>query len=97
MINSPGDESPARDPFAPPAVPVEVECLHCGQRYMSDKIRFVPRESGKPGEGDWVCPTPGCGAPGFGFDILPTDKNYRDEYGGWETCDDDEDVEDEPE
>lgn len=37
------------------------------------------------GEGwHWVCPTPGCGAAGFGFDILPTDPEWKDEHGnGW--------------
>ena len=76
---NPSDESEA--PFAPPEVPVEVECLHCGETYQSDQMQL--RYEGPDGELAWVCATPGCGALGFGFDILPTDPNYRDENGGW--------------
>ena len=31
--------------------------------------------------GFWCCPTPGCDGKGFGFDIFPTDPDYRDEEG----------------
>jgi len=85
------------DPFRPPAVPVEVQCLHCGEEYESYRIEW--REStgpdGRP-QGFWCCPTPGCDGKGFGFDILPTDPTYRDERGGW-CCDDCEDEEEDDE
>ena len=44
--------------------------------------------------GFWCYPTPGCGGVGFGFDILPTDPDYRDERGGWMHCDDEYDEDD---
>jgi len=81
------------DPFRPPEVSIEVHCLHCDREYDSYLIewREQPDASGRP-SGFWCCPTPGCNGLGFGFDILPTDPNYRDERGGW--CCDDEDDED---
>ena len=84
------------DPFHPPEMPVEVQCLHCGQEYDSYRIEWL-EGIGPDGriEGFWCCPIPGCDGKGFGFDILPTDPNYRDERGGW-CCDDgDDDEEDE--
>ncbi len=82
---------PDDDPFRPPAVPTMVGCLHCGREYESYLIewRVGINGEGKP-EGFCCCPTPGCHGLGFGFDILPTDRNYRDENGGW-YCDDEED------
>jgi len=77
------------DPFRPPDVPTEVRCLHCDREYDSSQI--VWRESlDENGEtvGFWCCPTPDCDGRGFGFDILPTDPEYRDERGGWVSCDD---------
>ena len=61
------------DPFGPPAVPVDVECLHCGERYSSGEM-----ESRRWADGirRWSCPTPGCDGAGFGFDI------HRVEEGG---------------
>lgn len=90
MTHDPFD--PEADCFKPPAAPVEVECLHCGMRYTSDLIEWRV-ETAPDGDlhGFWCCPTPGCGGCGFGFDILPTDPNYRDEHGGWVSFDDDED------
>jgi hypothetical protein len=89
MTDDPLD--PSDDPFGPPEIPVEVECLHCGQQYQSHLIewRIETDADGNP-HGFWCCPTPGCGGKGFGFDILPTDQNYRDEHGGWMHCDEDE-------
>jgi len=90
MSDNPLD--PKGDPFGPPEVSVEVQCLHCGETYDSYLIewRVHPDADGKP-HGFWCCPTPGCGGMGFGFDILPTDPEYRDERGGWvydeEECD----------
>jgi hypothetical protein len=75
---------PQSDPFHPPDIPTEVECLHCGESYESYLIewRVQPDADGKQ-HGFWCCPTPGCDGMGFGFDILPTDPEYRDERGGW--------------
>lgn len=80
------------DPFRPPEVAVAVQCLHCGEEYESYLIEW---REGACGDGEvrgfWCCPTPGCDGIGFGFDILPTDPNYRDERGGW-VWDDDSDA-----
>ena len=86
---------PTNDPFGPPEVPVEVECLHCGQQYQSHLIEWrIETDADGNLHGFWCCPTPGCGGMGFGFDILPTDPNYRGEHGGWVQCDDDYDEDD---
>lgn len=87
---------PERDCFKPPALPVEVHCLHCHQEYDSYLIEWRIEE-GRDGtkHGFWCCPTPGCDGRGFGFDIFPTDPEYRDADGDkmW-TDDDDEDDDD---
>jgi hypothetical protein len=74
--------SPEGDPFHPPAIPIEVGCLHCGQSYDSYLIewRIETDADGKP-HGFWCCPTPNCGGRGFGCDIFPTDPDYVDEDG----------------
>ena len=91
--NKPSDKD--ADPFGPPEQPVEVGCLHCGGIFMSDQItwRIEPDHEGKP-LGLWCCPDPTCDGAGFGIDLLPTDPNYQDEYGGWVYDDDEEDEED---
>jgi hypothetical protein len=73
---------PNTDPFKPPAIPTEVFCLHCQQTYESYLIEWRA-ETGADGKagGFWCCPTPGCGGCGFGFDIFPTDPDYRTEDG----------------
>jgi hypothetical protein len=70
------------DPFKPPAIPTEVGCLHCGKTFESYLIewRISTGADGKE-RGFWCCPTPGCDGRGFGFDLLPTDPEYRDENG----------------
>lgn len=89
MSDNPLD--PTGDPFGPPEVSVEVECLHCGQQYQSHLIEWrIETSADGDLHGFWCCPTPDCSGKGFGFDILPTDPNYRDERGGWVHCDDDE-------
>ena len=55
------------DPFHPPRQPCDVFCVHCGQQYSSDKMRW--QRIG--GRGFWCCPTPGCDGVGFQFDIFP--------------------------
>lgn len=86
---------PAGDPFGPPKVSTLVGCLHCQEIYESYLIewRLEPDRHGQMC-GWWCCPTPGCDGKGFGFDILPTDRDYEDERGGWVRCDDDEDFDD---
>jgi len=87
MIYDPLD--PDGDPFKPPAVPTEVCCLHCGEEYDSYLIEWrVETSPDGSKHGFWCCPTPGCDGRGFGFDILPTDPEYRDERGGWVQMDD---------
>jgi len=82
---------PQDDCFKPPETPVEVECLHCGRRYMSSLIEWRIETSADGAlQGFWCCPTPDCGGCGFGFDILPTDPDYHDEHGGWVSFDDDD-------
>ncbi len=87
---------PDADCFKPPAVPTEVGCLHCQQTYDSYLIewRVYTASDGSP-HGFWCCPTPDCDGKGFGFDIFPTDPDYRDEDGNRMWCGDDEDEEDE--
>ena len=89
---------PNNDPFHPPELPIEVECLHCGQEYDSYLIEWREEldAEGKV-HGFWCCPTPGCDGKGFGFDILPTDPDYRDERGGWVSFDDEDEEFDEDE
>ncbi len=88
--------NPDTDPFRPPAIPTEVWCLHCGREYESYLIEWHEKVDGR-GEvqGFWCCPTPGCGGKGFGFDIFPTDPEYRGEDGEpmWFDDDSDEDGE----
>lgn len=81
------------DSFHPPAIPIEVCCLHCGKEYESYLIYWkkFKGESGTPGF--WCCPIPGCGGMGFGFDIFPTDPDYRNEQGERMWFDDEEDSE----
>lgn len=90
MIYDPLD--PDGDPFKPPEISTEVSCLHCGEEYDSYLIEWrVETLPDGSKHGFWCCPTPGCDGRGFGFDILPTDPEYRDERGGWVMDDEDED------
>lgn len=73
--------NPETDPFRPPAIPVEVCCLHCGHEYESYLIEWRQDEGEASHHGHWCCPTEGCDGRGFGFDIFPTDPEYRDEHG----------------
>ena len=87
---------PSDDPFGPPEVSVEVECLHCGQQYESYRIEWrIKTDADGNQHGFWCCPMPDCDGKGFGFDILPTDPNYHDERGGWVHCDEEDYDEDE--
>ena len=93
--------NPETDPFRPPAIPVEVCCLHCGHEYESYLIEWR-NDAEDPSHGYWCCPTEGCDGRGFGFDIFPTDPEYRDEHGhamwidaGYGHADDDTHADDE--
>jgi hypothetical protein len=87
--------NPDTDPFKPPAIPVEVGCLHCGREFDSYLIEWrVHTSSGGLQHGFWCCPTPGCDGKGFGFDLLPTDPNYTDENGERLWCEDEGDDQD---
>jgi hypothetical protein len=89
------EPDPEKDPFGPPAIPTEVECLHCGKQYDSYLIEWRIETGGDGARhGFWCCPTPGCSGMGFGCDILPVDPHYRDERGGWVWDDEDEEGDD---
>ncbi|MEX0885318.1 MAG: hypothetical protein WD009_02660 [Phycisphaeraceae bacterium] len=87
--------NPETDPFRPPDIPTEVFCLHCRQEYESYLMEW--REEAFEGrlDGAWCCATEGCSGRGFGFDIFPTDPDYRGPDGQpmWEDdeLDDEED------
>jgi hypothetical protein len=90
--------SPEGDPFHPPAIPIEVGCLHCGQTYESYLIEWrIETCSDGSQHGFWCCPTPGCGGRGFGCDIFPTDPDWVDEEGNkiWFSDDEEDDESDE--
>lgn len=84
------------DCFKPPAEPTEVGCLHCQGIFMSDQMTYrIDTNADGEKHGFWCCPDPTCDGKGFGFDLLPTDPNYRDENGdGWVFYDDDEEDDD---
>lgn len=85
----------SRDSMAPPRVPCECSCLHCGRVFMSDLMWFQ-RVIGDPSgfDGYWMCPTPNCGGAGFAFDIFPIDPDHPANEG-WHSFDDDEEFDDE--
>jgi hypothetical protein len=80
-VSEPEDDRD-RDPFGPPPTPTLVGCLHCHQEYESYLIerRLEPDVNGVP-RWWWCCPTDGCDGKGFGFDILPCDRDWTDENG----------------
>jgi hypothetical protein len=83
---------PDSDPFAPPKIPTQVCCLHCGEEFDSYLIQWrVKTRADGTQHGFWCCPTPGCDGVGFGCDLLPTDPDYQDEHGGWVHDEDDTD------
>jgi hypothetical protein len=76
--------------MGPPKQSVEVHCIHCGNVYMSDQIRWKPDPKGPDG-GWWVCPIDGCDGAGFCFDIYPTDRDVAAQFGVHIFDDDEED------
>src|SRR5437763_9972907 len=90
--HQPHDDVPAPDDdaMAPPKVPCECYCLHCGRVFMSDQMWFQRVINDPQGfEGFWMCPTPNCGGAGFTFEIFPTDPTHP-ANAGWHTFDDEE-------
>ena len=76
---------PQEDGMHPPSIPQLVECVECGEEYDSWRIEWrVTRDAAGRVHGWWVCPVPGCGGAGFGFDIWPVDY---DETGTWTDSD----------
>ena len=69
--------NPETDPFRPPDIPTEVFCLHCRQEYESYLMEWREHQHNGQTDGAWCCPTEGCAGQGFGFDIFPTDPDYR--------------------
>lgn len=57
------------DGFGPPNPPREVKCLHCGSKYMSDKMLYEERD----GMELWWCAVLSCDGAGYGFDIFDAD------------------------
>lgn len=89
-VNTFGKPDPSSEElFAPPAVPIKVKCLHCGGRYLSDKMRleYRPRMQHLICEslGDgftrlgplWWCKNAGCDGAGFGHDLHPVAGRKR--------------------
>lgn len=61
ITRKPPDHS---DPFKPPTPPVEVICLHCGERYCSNLMRWDGLHE------LWVCKNwPICNGAGVAFDV----------------------------
>lgn len=83
-IPPPSSPDPDTDPFRPPDIPTEVQCIRCGHEFESYLIEWRKwRERGED-FGAWCCPTPDCAGRGFGFDLLPTDPDYDSEQrAGW--------------
>ena len=78
------------DSFAPPTVPCECHCLHCGRTFSSEGIWFQQVINDPQGfKGFWMCPTPNCSGAGFTFDIFPTDPSHPANEG-WHYDDEDE-------
>lgn len=92
-LEIPEELSEAFDGFPPPDEPIVVACLHCGERYMSD--RMIPPSGPRlpvMHEGMWWCATPGCDAGGFGIDIFPVDPTWKDPKGLLHILEDDDDI-----
>ena len=71
------------DGFGPPEKPINVKCLHCGDRYSSDEmvlayrpqfqhpmVMMLGRDADRIGA-LWWCKNLRCDGAGLGFDIHP--------------------------
>ncbi len=85
--NTPSADDSSMDP---PKEPCEVCCIHCGNTYMSNEVRWQPDANGPDG-GWWVCPIDGCDGAGFCFDIFPTDPDVARSHGAMMFSDGDDD------
>ena len=65
------------DPFKPPDVPVQVECIQCGDRYSSDEMVWVDDADDPLGGGWWCRNTDKCDGAGFGFDVIPLGERKK--------------------
>lgn len=83
-----GSSTDKADVFPPPAKPVECFCLHCRHVYMSDLMLPVVIDN----ETHYCCPTEGCTAMGWEFDIFPMvdDENASDHWTYDDEIDDDD-------
>jgi hypothetical protein len=72
-------DAAGHNPFAPPDVPVEVYCSHCGRVFESWQMVWLD-DMELPGGGVWCCPTSGCDGIGFCFDVWPTDADFADAW-----------------
>jgi hypothetical protein len=72
-----------QDLSQPPTVATLVKCHRCGQEYESSRIeeRLKGDDEGGP---QWCCPIPGCNGRGFGFNILPVNRQYHNEDCDWD-------------
>ncbi len=57
------------DQMAPPEEDIEVECLHCGQRYCAHEMRYERRPEYSR-DVLWWCKNPLCNGAGFDWDIF---------------------------
>jgi hypothetical protein len=75
--------SESLDPCRPPTIATLVKCQRCGREYESSRIeeRLIGDAEGRP---QWCCPNPGCIGTGFGFQILPVNRQYHNEDGDWD-------------
>jgi hypothetical protein len=71
------------DPCQPPSCATLVKCERCGQEYDSSRIEERPKGDTED-HPQWCCPIPGCSGRGFGFNILPVDRQYHDKDGDWD-------------
>jgi hypothetical protein len=70
------------DPSRPPTLPTLVKCHRCGQEYESSRIE--ERLDGGANRPQWCCPIVGCSGRGFGFNILPVNRQYHNLEGDWD-------------
>jgi len=96
-IPPPSNPDPETDPFRPPQIPTEVQCIRCGREFESYLIEWRQWREGGEDFGAWCCPTEECEGRGFGFDLLPTDPDYDAEHrAGWVQEDPSAEDEEEP-
>jgi hypothetical protein len=79
----PSEYADDQDPCRPPTVATLVRCHRCGQEYESGRIEERVNDDGEGGS-QWCCPTPGCSGRGFGFGLLPVDRQYHNDDGDWD-------------